>query len=112
MFKPTHFIGLGGAGCNALEYIHRQGITAKYTCISYPERPHRPVDIRVNLLIRVLGDQTLSSAFERANQQFYWLTQGLNVNSIGDFRAWPGFRKEGQTLYLSISKNFEEIDLQ
>jgi cell division GTPase FtsZ len=170
MFKPIHFIGLGGAGCNALEYIHRQGITARYTCISYPHRPHLPESIRIipfirkskrdvfnrsemftrncryillaglggntgsylveqltpqlearhipflticiypfsfegkqrrvtadkviarfrpsvnficfdlNLLIRAWGDQTLSSAFERADQQFYWLSQGLNFN--------------------------------
>ena len=46
MSKKFHFIGLGGAGCNALEYIYRQGIKAKYTCISYPERPELPPDIR------------------------------------------------------------------
>lgn len=170
VFKPTHFVGLGGAGCNALEYIHQQGIIAKYTCISYPERPHLPENIRfipfireskwqkcdgsklftrncryillaglggnmgsylveeltqqlearhiqflticsspfsfegkqrrkaaekvtarfqstinficfdLNFLIGTWGDQTLSSAFERADQQFYWLSQGLNYN--------------------------------
>ena len=170
MFKPTHFIGLGGAGCNALEHIHQQGIKAKYTCISYPERPYLPKDIHfisfirsgkrqlfdgskmftrnyryilmaglggitgsylveefaqlfqarhieflticsfpfslegtqrrimaekvksrlestnnficfdLNQLIRTWGDQTLTSAFEKADQQFYWLSQGLNFN--------------------------------
>jgi len=168
--KPIHFIGLGGAGCNALEYIHQQGIKAKYTGISYLERPHLPKDIHfitfvrqskwqlfdgsklftqhcryillaglggntgsylveeltqllkarhieflticsfpfslegnqrritaekvktrfestvnficfdLNFIIRTWGDQTLSSAFEKADQQFYWLSQGLNFN--------------------------------
>lgn len=168
--KPIHFIGLGGAGCNALEYIHQQGIKAKYTGISYPERLCLPRTIQfipfireskwdmfdgsklftnkcryillaglggdtgtylvealthqlvtrhiqflticsfpfslegnqrritaekvktrfesslsficfdLNFLIRTWGDQTLSSAFEMADQQFYWLSQGLNFN--------------------------------
>lgn len=34
-----HFIGLGGAGCNILEYFHKRGLKGKYTCISNPERP-------------------------------------------------------------------------
>ena len=46
MNKKIHFIGLGGAGCNALEHIYRQGIQAKYTCISYPGRPELPPDIQ------------------------------------------------------------------
>lgn len=45
MNKRIHFIGLGGAGCTALEHIYQQGIQAKYTCISYPERPELPPDI-------------------------------------------------------------------
>ena len=45
MIPQIHFIGLGGAGCNALEHIYRQGIHANYTCISYPERPELPADI-------------------------------------------------------------------
>ena len=40
-----HFIGLGGAGCNVIEYIHKKGICARYTCITSPERPHLPADI-------------------------------------------------------------------
>ena len=45
MIPQIHFIGLGGAGCNALEHIYRQGIHANYTCISYPERPELPPDV-------------------------------------------------------------------
>ncbi|MEI8226004.1 MAG: hypothetical protein WCG82_08755 [Bacteroidota bacterium] len=40
-----HFIGLGGAGSNVIEHIHKKGIDARYTCISSPERPHLPRDI-------------------------------------------------------------------
>ena len=40
-----HFIGLGGAGCNIIEHIHKKGINARYTCITIPERPHLPADI-------------------------------------------------------------------
>ena len=41
----VHFIGLGGAGSNIIEHIHKKGITAKYTCITSPERPKLPADI-------------------------------------------------------------------
>ncbi len=40
-----HFVGLGGGGCNALEYIYRKGIKALYTCVTSPERQHLPSDI-------------------------------------------------------------------
>ena len=35
-----HFIGLGGAGSNIIENIHKKGIKARYTCITSPERPY------------------------------------------------------------------------
>ena len=38
--KNLHIIGLGGGGCNALEYYYKQGVQAKFTCISEPRRPH------------------------------------------------------------------------
>ena len=41
----VHFIGLGGAGSNIIEHIHKKGITARYTCITSPERPKLPADI-------------------------------------------------------------------
>ena len=53
MNKRIHFIGLGGAGCNALEYIYRQGIKANYTSITYPERPHLPPDVHFNAYARI-----------------------------------------------------------
>jgi cell division protein FtsZ len=40
-----HFVGLGGGGCNALEYIQEKGIKARYTCITSPERTHLPGEI-------------------------------------------------------------------
>ena len=40
-----HFIGLGGAGCNIIEHIHKKGIKARYTCITSPERSYLPADI-------------------------------------------------------------------
>ena len=43
--KPLHFIGLGGAGCNALDHIYRKGIQAKYTCIDHRMRLDLPQEI-------------------------------------------------------------------
>ncbi len=40
-----HFVGLGGAGTNAVEFIHEKGIKAQYTCISNPERKGLSPDI-------------------------------------------------------------------
>ncbi|MEI6880567.1 MAG: hypothetical protein WCK82_04510 [Bacteroidota bacterium] len=45
--KPIHFIGLGGAGCNMLEYIHKKGIAARYTCITNPVRNNLSSEINV-----------------------------------------------------------------
>jgi cell division GTPase FtsZ len=45
--KPIHFIGLGGAGCNMLEYIQKQGIVARYTCITNPVRNNLSSEINV-----------------------------------------------------------------
>lgn len=45
--KPIHFIGLGGAGCNMLEYIQKQGIVARYTCITNPVRNNLSSEIIV-----------------------------------------------------------------
>jgi cell division GTPase FtsZ len=36
--KKLHIIGFGGAGNNMLEYIHKKGVLADYTCISNPIR--------------------------------------------------------------------------
>lgn len=38
--KANHFIGLGSAGSNMLEYIHNKGIKAHYTIITEPKRPN------------------------------------------------------------------------
>lgn len=43
--RDLHLIGLGGAGCNMLEYIHGQGLKAKYTAISSPVRYGLPLGI-------------------------------------------------------------------
>jgi len=40
--KMTHFIGLGGAGTNAVEFLFKNGIKGKFTCVSYPQRPKLP----------------------------------------------------------------------
>ena len=42
--KVPHFIGLGGAGCNALEYICKIGIYGKYTCIDFPGKRRKLFD--------------------------------------------------------------------
>lgn len=43
---PIHFIGLGGAGSNQVEFLYNKGIKAKFTCISNPVRPHLPKEIQ------------------------------------------------------------------
>jgi cell division GTPase FtsZ len=170
MTRQLHFIGLGGGGCNAVEYVHSKGIQATYTCISYPERPSLPSDIHfstfarhnkwdlfdgydlvrknrryvllaglggktgtylveefilllqyqnrnflticslpfafegyqrrtiangvrtkfqsmnnficfdLNSIVKHWGDMTLTDAFEKADERFFWLSQGLNFN--------------------------------
>jgi cell division protein FtsZ len=45
IFRDLHLIGLGGAGCNMLEYIHGQGLKSKYTAISSPVRYDLPLGI-------------------------------------------------------------------
>jgi cell division protein FtsZ len=37
-----HIVGIGGGGCNALEYIRKKGVAAEYTCISSPDRHSLP----------------------------------------------------------------------
>ncbi|MCX6227378.1 MAG: hypothetical protein NTV01_22015 [Bacteroidia bacterium] len=53
MTRQLHFIGLGGGGCNAVEYIHSKGIQANYTCISHPERSSLPSDIHFQTFARL-----------------------------------------------------------
>lgn len=43
---PLHFIGVGGAGCNMIEQLYQRGTTGKFTCITQPQRPYLPQDIR------------------------------------------------------------------
>ena len=44
--KQLHFVGLGGAGTNTVEYFYRMGIKGNYTCITNPERPNLPSEIK------------------------------------------------------------------
>lgn len=43
---PIHFIGLGGAGSNQIEFLYKKGIKGKFTCISNPLRPHLSQEIQ------------------------------------------------------------------
>lgn len=45
---PTHvhFVGLGGAGSNMVEYIQKKGTKGKFTCISHPVRPNLDANIQ------------------------------------------------------------------
>lgn len=43
--KPIHFIGLGGAGSNLVEYIYSKGVQAKFTMITEPKRPNLASEI-------------------------------------------------------------------
>ena len=40
-----HFVGLGGGGCNALEYIYEKGVPARYTEITRSRRNGLPAEI-------------------------------------------------------------------
>ncbi len=44
-YSNIHFVGLGGEGCNSLEYIFSRGIKAHYTCITTPVRQNLSKDI-------------------------------------------------------------------
>ncbi len=43
---PIHFIGLGGAGSNQVEFLYNKGIKGKFTCVSDPVRPNLPEEIQ------------------------------------------------------------------
>jgi cell division GTPase FtsZ len=43
--KQIHIVGLGGGGCNTLEYIYKQRFDAEYTCITFPLR-NLPAEIK------------------------------------------------------------------
>jgi len=43
--KPIHFIGLGGAGSNMVEYIHNKEFQAKFTMVTTPIRTNLPSEI-------------------------------------------------------------------
>ena len=40
-----HFIGLGGAGGNIIEHIHRKGVSGRFTYVNGPARPGLAHDI-------------------------------------------------------------------
>lgn len=44
--KKLHFVGLGGAGTNTVDHFYRMGIKGNYTCITNPERPNLPSEIK------------------------------------------------------------------
>jgi cell division GTPase FtsZ len=84
---PIHIIGLGGAGCNALELIYKKGIKATYTCISSPVRHYLPNEIKfiyfespemiyaVNSGMKIHLPDEIKNIFIKANQ--YLLLTGL-----------------------------------
>lgn len=77
MLKGLHFIGLGGAGCTALEYIHRQGVQAHYTCITYPERSTLPSDIHFLPFIRECPRDIFDGYDLVGRNQWFILLAGL-----------------------------------
>ncbi len=44
--KQLHFVGLGGGGCNAVEFIQQRMSNAKFTCISSPVRKYEKSNIK------------------------------------------------------------------
>jgi cell division GTPase FtsZ len=81
MTRQLHFIGLGGGGCNAVEYIYGKGVQAKYTCISHPERSTLSSDIRFFTFAR-LNKKDLFDEYDlvRKNRRYILLT-GLGGNT-------------------------------
>ena len=55
--RPIHFVGLGGAGSNVLEHIHKKGIEARYTCITTPPRNYLSA-ASILLIIPLSGKST------------------------------------------------------
>ena len=41
-----HLVGIGGGGCNVLEYALKQNFKAEYTFITSPIRKHLPSDVK------------------------------------------------------------------
>jgi cell division protein FtsZ len=44
--KQLHFVGLGGGGCNAAEFIQQRMLDAKFTCITSPIRKYKNDEIK------------------------------------------------------------------
>jgi len=44
--SSIHFVGLGGAGSNQVEFLFNKGIIGKFTCISNPVRLNLPKEIQ------------------------------------------------------------------
>jgi cell division GTPase FtsZ len=77
MNRQLHIIGLGGAGCNAVEHIYGKGVPARYTCISYPQRSSIPKDINF-LTIASVSNRDLFDAYDLVGKNHrYILLAGL-----------------------------------
>ena len=123
--KQLHFVGLGGAGCNAIEFIQQQIPDAKYTCISHPARPNLPNEIQFvscnqkhvkNVLVEMKIFHDLKNeqeSIEPIHQVFYpnhtyILLAGLGQNT-GSILSWYLFeklKKENKEVYLVATTPF------
>lgn len=79
--KGIHYIGLGGAGCHAIEYIHKKGVKAKFIGISYPVRLHLPADIQFISYVRVSKSQKFDGRELIKDNFRYVLLAGLGGNT-------------------------------
>jgi cell division GTPase FtsZ len=87
--KKYHFIGLGGAGSNFVEFVHTKGVKHPLTCFSYPMRTKIASDINFILYKRpfeILDQAALYDSFRKAIIPSFelppQLVQILNSESI------------------------------
>ena len=111
MTRQLHFIGLGGAGCNAVEYIHGKGIPATYTCISHPERPSLPSDIHFSSFAR-LSKWDLFDGYDLvAKNRRYILLAGLGGNTgtylVEEFMFLLQYHNRAFSVICSLPFTFE-----
>ena len=107
--QNTHYIGLGGAGCNIIEYLQKKRIKAKFTCITNPHRPNLSNEIKfINFRAKYsdIHDTELSSDIKNIcnKNEKYILFCGLGGNT-GTFltEKITAFLFENDTSFMIIA---------
>jgi cell division GTPase FtsZ len=128
-----HIIGLGGGGSNAMEYIHRKGVQAKYTYITDRQRLYLPKEIdfiqfRPPLKNKIQFPKEFAG-FSDVNQEIilpegirslffenqkYILLSGLGGNTgtllIHKLSYWLEISRKDFAIIVSLPYHFEGIE--